>query len=73
MKLSHSFHSNADYADMLKFNLRMKLSKNIEINQHVIELKKGKQLPNKLIYNLESVELEILKIYIKINIKTGYL
>lgn len=36
-------------------------------------LKNGKQLPYKLIYSLGPVELEILKTYIKIHLKTGFI
>lgn len=42
----------------------MELSKNTEINEHVIELVDGSQLPYILIYALSLVELETLKIYI---------
>ena len=51
----------------------MKLLENTNINKKVIKLKKGKQLLNGLIYNLGSVELEILKTYIKTNLKIVFI
>ena len=51
----------------------MELLENTEINKHVIELKKNKQLFFESIYSLESVKLEILKIYIKTNLANGFI
>lgn len=44
-----------------------------KINNHLINLKKGKQLPSSLIYSLESVELKTLKTYIKANLKNSFI
>ena len=51
----------------------MKLPENTGINKHAIELKEDKQLPFDLIYSLESVELETLKTYIKLNLANGFI
>lgn len=61
------------YANIFLFNLAIVLPENTSINKHIIELKKGKQLPYRLIYNLSLVELENLKTYIKIHLKTGFI
>ena len=62
-----------DYADVFSFNLTMELPKNTGINKHAIELQNGKQPFYRLIYNLQLMELETLKIYIKIHLKTGFI
>ena len=51
----------------------MELPKNIGINEHAIKLQEGKQPPYRPIYSLGLVELEILKTYIKIYLKTGFI
>ena len=51
----------------------MKLLENIKINEHTIELEKGKQLLSGSIYNLRLVKLETLKIYIKTNLANGFI
>ena len=43
------------------------------MNKHAIELIKGKQPPYGLIYALSPEELEILKAYIDIYLKTGFI
>lgn len=53
--------------------MTIKLPKNISINKHTIELVKGKQLPYGSIYALSLVELETLKTYIKIHLKTEFI
>ena len=63
----------ADYADVFSFDLTMELPENIGINKHTIELQDGKQPPYGPIYNLRPVELETLKIYIKIHLKTRFI
>ena len=44
-----------------------------EINTHAIDLKKSKQPPYGPIYSLGSIELEILKTYIKTNLANGFI
>ena len=51
----------------------MELPENIGINKHAIELVEGKQLPYDSIYSLGPVELETLKVYIKTDLKTGFI
>lgn len=50
----------------------MELPKYIKINDYTIKLKKSKQLSFELIYSLELVNLEILKIFIKINLANSF-
>lgn len=50
-----------------------KLSKYFNINKHTINLELNKQLFYKLIYNLYLVELEILKMYIKIKFAKNFI
>ena len=49
------------------------LPENTEINKYAIELKESKQQPFRLIYNLGLIELEMLKIYIKIKLANGFI
>ena len=51
----------------------MELSENTYINEHAIELIKGNQPPYGSIYSLRPVELETLKAYIEIHLKTGFI
>ena len=51
----------------------MELTENIGINEHAIELVKGKQPPYGPIYSLGPVELETLKAYIKTHLKTEFI
>ena len=43
------------------------------MNEHAIELEKGKQPPFGAIYSLGPVELETLKTYIEINLANGFI
>lgn len=63
----------ADFSDLFSSNFVIELSDNTGTNKHAIELAKKKQLFNGSMYALNSVELETLKIYIKIYLKTGYI
>lgn len=51
----------------------MKLLKNTSINKYIIEIIENKQLSYKPIYSLKLVKLEILKIYIKNTLKSGFI
>ena len=51
----------------------MKFSEYIKINDYIIELKKGKYLLFKFIYNLGLVKLETLKTYIKSNLANSFI
>ena len=43
------------------------------MNEHIIKLEKSKQLPFRLIYSLDLIELVRLKTYIKINLANGFI
>lgn len=60
-----------DYASVFLTNLAIKLLKHNNINDHAIKLVESKQRYYRLIYNLDLVKLETLKIYIKTHLKTG--
>ena len=51
----------------------MVLSECTELNEHAIKLEDSKQPPYGPIYSLGLVELETLKTYIKIHLKTGFI
>lgn len=51
----------------------MRLPEHTKKNEHAIELKEDKQLPDSLIYNLDPVELKTLKTYIETYQKTGFI
>lgn len=63
------------YSDFLNIFLEKKalvLLEQTEHNEHAIKLKNSKQLFYKLIYSLRPIELENLKIYIKIYLETRF-
>ncbi len=62
----------SDYTDVFSLDLAIELPKNMEINKHAIELIRRKQPPYRSIYILSLVKLEMLKIYIKTHLKTGF-
>lgn len=49
------------------------LLKQTKLHKHIIELKHGKQPPYRSIYSLKPLELEILKTYIEIYLKTRFI
>lgn len=51
----------------------MELFNNININKYIIKLVKGKQLLYGLIYTFSPVQLETLKTYIQIYLKTMFI
>lgn len=61
------------YCNIFFLNLVIELLENIRINEYAIKLIDGKQSPYGLIYTLNLVELETLKTYIKIYLKTGFI
>ena len=63
----------ANYTNVFSFNLGIELPKNTSINIYVIKLQDGKQSSYRLIYSLEPMELEILKTYIKMHLKTRFI
>lgn len=56
------------YANVFSKETTAELPEYIEINNYLIDLENSKQLSYTLIYSLESVELETLKIYIEDNL-----
>ena len=58
----------SDFTDVFSKKLSAMLPEYTKINTHIINLEKGKQLPYRPIYNLDLVEPEILKTYIKTNL-----
>ena len=63
----------SDFADILLEKKALVLPKRNELNEHVIDLKDSKQPLYRPINSLGRVELEILKTYIKTNLKTGFI
>lgn len=49
------------------------IPKYTEINTYAINLKKGRQSPYRSIYSLKLLELETVKIYIKINLANSFI
>ena len=62
-----------NYNNVFLANNTVKLLEYIRINNYIIKLKKNKQLYFGLIYSLESVKLEMLKTYIKINLANSFI
>ena len=62
-----------DYNNVFSAKNAAELPENTRINEHAIELEKGKQPPFEPIYNLGPVELETLKTYIEINLANGFI
>ena len=63
----------SDFADVFLEKSANILPKQTGVNEHAIKVEKGKQPPYELFYSLESVELEILKIYIETNLPNGFI
>ena len=63
----------SDYIDVFSAENAVELPENTGMNEHAIELKKGKQPPFGPIYSLGSVELETLKTYIKTNLANDFI
>ena len=58
----------ANFAEVFSTNLAIELPDHTGIDDHIINLIKGHQPSYRLIYNLRSIELKILKTYIKTNL-----
>ena len=61
------------YSNVFSAENAAKLLENTGINEYAIKLKKGKQPPFGPIYSLKTIELEIFKIYIKINLANNFI
>ena len=63
----------SDFSNVFSSDSAAELPEHTGINNHPINLLNDKQPPYGLIYNLEPVELETLKNYIKANIASGFI
>ena len=63
----------SNFLDIFSLDSMVDCPKYIEMNNHFINLLKNKQLPHSLIYSMESVELKILKTYIKANLASNFI
>ena len=63
----------SDFEDVFSKKSVTILPEYIEINMHVSDLQKSKQLSYGPIYSLKPVELKILKTYIKTNLANGFI
>ena len=63
----------ANFADIFSPQLSVEFLKHTRINDHIIELVDDWQPLYGPIYNLDSVELEILKAYSKNNLANGFI
>lgn len=62
-----------NFAKLFFSNFVAKLLEQFETNNHFINLENDKQLFYKPIYSLRLIEIEILKIYIKINLASNFI
>ena len=63
----------SDYNNVFLAENAAEFLENTRINEHALKLKKGKQPSFGPIYSLKSVELEMLKTYIKTNLANGFI
>ena len=63
----------SNYSDVFSAENAVDLLENTRINEYAMKLEEGKQLLFSPIYSLGLVELETLKIYIKINLANGFI
>ena len=63
----------SDFSDVFLEEKALILPEVTELNQHAIKLQKGQQPSYGPIYSLGTVELEILKTYIKTNLANGFI
>ena len=61
-----------DFADVFLEKSANILPEQTRVNEHAIELEKGKKLPYKPIFNLKPVEPKTFKTYIKSNLANGF-
>lgn len=62
-----------DFANVFLKKKTLVLLEQIKLNKYIIKLENNKKLSYKPIYNLGLTELEILKIYITIYLKTEFI
>ena len=63
----------SDFANMFFLEFALAFFKHIGINDHAIKLINKQQPLHGPVYNLELVELETLKTYIKTNLANGFI
>ena len=63
----------SNYSNIFLAKNPVKLLENTGINKHAIKLEEDKQSLFGLIYSLEPIELETLKIYIKTNLANSFI
>ena len=63
----------SNYSDVFSAENAAELPEHTGMNNHAIELEKGKPPPVGLIYSLGPVKLEILKTYVKINLANSFI
>ena len=63
----------SDYSNIFSAENVAELPENTGMNEHDIKLKESKQTPFEPIYSLGSVELEMLKTYIKTNLANNFI
>ena len=63
----------SDFTNVFSEEKTLVLPERTELNKHAINLENGKQPPYEPIYSLNLVELETLKTYIKIHLKTRFI
>ena len=63
----------SDFTNVFSEEKTLVLPEYTELNEHAIDLEDDKQLPYGPIYSLSPVELETLKTYIEIHLKTGFI
>ena len=63
----------SDFTDVFLEEKVLVFPERTKLNEHAIDLENSKQPPYGPIYSLGSVELEILKTYIKTHLKTRYI
>ena len=62
-----------NFEDMFSKKSAVVLSEHTEIDTHTIDLEEDKEPLYRPIYNLDTVELEILKTYIETNLANGFI
>ena len=63
----------SDFTNVFSEEKALVISDRIELNKYTIDLEDSKQSPYRPIYGLDPVELETLKTYIEIHLKSGFI
>lgn len=71
--MSQFWTNTLNFANIFSEEKKMVVLEQNKLNEHDIELESDKQAPYRPIYNLGPVELETLKAYIEIYLKTGFI